>query len=256
MLRFYLLIIFSIHLILYYIFMSNYYCKHEDRYDELSCYKLAKRMISDIKRRANIRTVHFGSENLPKDGGYIMYANHQGKYDALGIMDSHEKPCSVIMDAERSRMVLANEVMNLVRGVRLERHDFKQQVRVLDKMSEDTRHGKRYIYFPEGGYEHNGNKLQEFRPGAFKVAMRANCPIVPVAIYDSHIPFDFNSLRRVTTQVYFMDPIYPEDYADMSTQQVSMMVKELIENKLDELEENRRKNHYNMWFKEYKSLEA
>ena len=255
MFRFYFVIIISIHLIIYYVITAEHYSKHMDKYDEMTRFNLALRMIRDIQKRANIRTISYGLENLPdKDRGYIMYANHQGKYDALGIVDAHDEvPCSLIMDAERSKILLADQVMKLVDGVRLDRTDFRQQVRVLDKMSKDTKEGRKFVYFPEGGYEHNGNKLQEFRPGAFKVAMRAECPIVPVAIYDSHIPFDFNSLRRVTTQVYFMDPIYPEDYADMTTQQVSEMVKELIENKLGELEENRKRLGLNTWFREYKN---
>ncbi len=255
MFRFYFVIIISIHLIIYYVIAAEHYSKNADKYDEQTRFNLALSMIRDIQRRANIRTISYGQENLPDaTSGYIMYANHQGKYDALGILDAHDKvPCSVIMDAERSKMLLADQVVKLVEGVRLDRTDFRQQVKVLDKMSKDAKDGRKFVYFPEGGYEHNGNKLQEFRPGAFKVAMRAECPIVPVAIYDSHIPFDFSSLRRVTTQVYFMDPIYPEDYADMTTQQVSNMVKELIENKLDELEENRRKLGLNTWFKEYKN---
>ena len=255
MFRFYFVIIISIHLIIYYVITAEYYSKHTEKYDETQRFNLALRMIRDIQKRANIRTISYGTENLPdKDKGYIMYANHQGKYDALGILDAHDEvACSVIMDAERSKMLLADQVVKLVDGIRLDRSDFRQQVKVLDKMSKDTKNGRKFVYFPEGGYEHNGNKLQEFRPGAFKVAMRAECPIVPVAIYDSHIPFDFNSLRRVTTQVYFMDPIYPEEYANMTTQQVSTMVKELIENKIEELEQNRKKLGLNTWFKEYKN---
>lgn len=255
MLRFYFVIIISIHLIIYYVVIAEYCCKHPDKYNERKKFDLALKLIRDVKRRANIDTLSYGTENLPdKESGYIMYANHQGKYDALGILDAHDEvPCSLIMDAERSKMLLADQVVKLVDGIRLDRSDFRQQVKVLDKMSKEAKEGRKFVYFPEGGYKHNGNKLQEFRPGAFKVAMRAGCPIVPVAIYDSHIPFDFNSLRKVTTQVYFMEPIYPEDYSDMSTQEVSEMVKSLIEKKLDELEDNRRKLGLNKWFKEYKN---
>ena len=182
-----------------------------------------------------------------------MYANHQGKYDALGIMDAHIGPCSVVMDAERSKMPLADQVVSLVKGVRLDRSDFRQQVRVLSQMTEEAKNGRKFIYFPEGGYEHNGNKLQTFRAGAFKVAKNAEVPIVPVAIYDSHLPFDYNSYRKVTTQVYFMEPISYEQYADMSTKEISELVKGLIEDKLEELEQNRKNNGWNMWVPKYRN---
>ena len=254
MLRFYFVIIISIYLIIYYIVVADHYSDNRDKYDEFSCYNLARRMIGDIQKRANIRTIAYGKDKLPKgEGGYIMYANHQGKYDALGIIASHDEPCSVIMDAKRSRMLLANQVVKLVDGIRLDKTDFRSQVKVLNEMIKQAKNGRRFIYFPEGGYDHNGNTLQEFKPGAFKVAMKAGCPIVPVAIYDSHIPFDYNSLRKVTTQVCFIDPIYPEEYANLSTKEVSDMVKARIEDKLHELEDNRRRLGLNKWFKEYKS---
>ena len=252
MLRFYGVIIFSIPLILYYILTANYYCSHEDKYDEYARYGLVLRIINSLKKRGRIRTVAFNKDKLPKEGGYIMYSNHQGKYDALGIMYAHETPCSVVMDMERSKVLLTNQVINLVHGKRLERNNIKQQVGELNKLSEEVKAGRRYIYFPEGGYDHNGNHLQEFRAGAFKCAKQAKAPIVPVAIYDSHLPFDFNSLRKVITQVCFLDPIYYEEYSDKTTKEISEIVKQRIEAQLAVLEENRAKNGYNKKFYEYR----
>ncbi len=253
MFRFYFLVIFSLPLIIYYIVKADYYCRHEDRYDEYKRYNLAQAIIRNVQRRGRIRTVSYGEDNLPAEGGYIMYANHQGKYDALGIMDSHKTPCSVVMDAGRSKMPLADQVVNLVKGVRLDRTDFRQQVKVLGDMTKEAEEGRKFIYFPEGGYMHNGNHLQEFRPGAFKVAKNAGCPIVPVAIYDSHLPFDYNSYRKVITQVYFMEPIYFEEYENMSTKEISELVKHRIEEKLIELEDNRKRNGWNLWVPKYRN---
>lgn len=249
MLRFYYVILISLPLIAYYIILSIYYYKHQDRYDEFKCYRLARRLIRTFKKKARIRTVSYGVQHLPQDGGYIMYSNHQGKYDALGIISAHDKPCSVIMDADRSRMLLTNQFMNLLHGIRLDRHNFKQQIKASQTIARGAKDGKRYIYFPEGKYDRNGNNLQEFRPGSFKCTKNAQCPIVPVAIYDSHLPFDFNSLRRITTQVYFLEPIMFEEYASKTTKEISMMVKERIEDTMVYLEERKRTMGYNKIFK-------
>lgn len=254
MLRFYTVVIFALPLIVYYIMVAEYYCRHEDRYDEEKRYNFALRIIRSVRIRARIRTVAYGSDNLPKDGGYIMYSNHQGRYDALGIMYAHKTPCSVVMDAERSRVMLTNQVIKLIDGKRLERYDIRQQYKELSELTKEVKNGRRYIYFPEGKYERNGNKLQEFRAGAFRCAKQAKVPIVPVAIYDSHLPFDYNSFRKVVTQVCFLEPIEYEDYKDMTTQEICSMVKDLIENKMVELEDNRAKNGFNVKFKEYRQL--
>lgn len=248
MLRFYYLIIFFIPIIIYYASLATYYHNNEEKYDEIECYKLAKRIISTIMKKGRISTIAYGEENMPEEGGYIMYANHQGKFDALGIINVHTKPCTVIMEAERSKMFFTTQVVDLLNGKRLDHKDFRQQVSVLKQLTEEVKNGRRFIYFPEGGYERNGNSLQDFKAGAFKAALNAKCPIVPVAICDSYISFDFNSLRKVTTQICFMEPIYYDEYSQMSTREISEMVKGKIESKIAELETKRESEGYNAWF--------
>ena len=65
-------------------------------------------------------------------------------------------------------------------------------------------------------------------PGAFKCAVRANCPIVPVLSVDSYKPFEINSLRRVKTQVHFLPAIYPEEYEGLTTDQIAKLVRNRI----------------------------
>lgn len=248
MFRFYYVILISLPFIIYYLLMAEHYVKHKERYDEFQCYDLAQRLIKRFKKNARIRTISYGEDNLPEEGGYIMYSNHQGKYDALGIISAHERPCSVVMDEERSQIILAKQFVDLLEGVRMSKTDIKQQVRASRDIRRGAEQGKRYIYFPEGKYENNGNTLQEFHAGAFKCAKQAKVPIVPVAIYDSHLVFDFNSIRKVTTQVYFLEPIYYEEYVDKSTIEISQMVKERIESGLEMLGEHRSNRALNYHF--------
>lgn len=245
MLRFYYVILISLPIIIYYLIKAEHYANHREQYDEDKCYGLAQRMVYYVKKNARIKTISYGEENLPSEGGYIMYSNHQGRYDALGIISVHEKPCSVVMDAERSQIVLAKQFVDLLEGVRMSKTDIKQQVRASMDVRRGVEQGKRYIYFPEGKYEDNRNTLQEFHAGAFKCAQQAKAPIVPVAIYDSHIAFNFNSLKKVTTQVLFMSPIYYEEYEELTTREISQMVKERIEEGLKTLDENRRNMNLN-----------
>jgi len=245
MTRFYYAILISIPIIIYYICKAEYYAHHRERYDEDTCYRLAKNIVNWVKRNARVKTISYGEENLPKEGGYIMYSNHQGRYDAIGIISVHDKPCTVVMDSERSKLPIAKQVVDLLSGVRMNKADIKQQVRAARDVRRGVEQGRRFIYFPEGKYDDNKNTLQEFHAGAFKCAQQARVPIVPVAIYDSHIVFTFNSLKKVTTQVLFMEPIYYEEYSGLTTHEISDMVKERIEEGLHKLDENRKKRNLN-----------
>lgn len=255
MARFYYVILISLPVIIYYILKAEYYAHNRERYDEDTCYRLAKHIVIWLKANAGIRTLSYGKENLPKEGGYIMYSNHQGRYDALGIISAHDTPCSVVMDAERSKLPIAKQFVDLLRGVRMSKVDIKQQVRASGDVRRGVEQGRRFIYFPEGKYDDNRNTLQEFHAGAFKCAQQAKVPIVPVAIYDSHIVFSFNSLKKVTTQVLFMEPIYYEEYDGMTTHEISDMVKARIENGMRKLDENRKRRNLNPnYYAKYKEL--
>lgn len=248
MLRFYYVILISIPFIIFYLIVAEHYMKDRSRYDEDKCYQLVQKVVKRFKKNARIRTISYGEEHLPENGGYVMYSNHQGKYDAIGILSAHEKPCTIVMDEVRSRLFIVNQFIELLQGVRLSRTDFRQQVECAKTIQNGVELGRRYIYFPEGGYDKNGNSLQEFRPGAFNCAKKAKAPIVPVAIYDSHLPFDVNSLRRVTTQVCFLEPIYYDEYKEMTTQEISEVVKHRIEQCLEYLEEQRILKKLNLKF--------
>ena len=58
---------------------------HPEKYSAEERYELARHCIRLMKVTCGIHTKAYGQENLPKEGGYMMYPNHQGKYDALGM---------------------------------------------------------------------------------------------------------------------------------------------------------------------------
>ena len=228
MARFIWVIAVSFPLIVYYILRAEYIVHHEHRYSEDYRYKVARKMVRLMKRNAFIRTKVYGNDNLPKEGGYILYPNHQGKYDAIGIIGGHEKPCTVVIDEERSHIILADQFIKLINGARLDRKDYRSQVNIFRRVKEEVKKGRRYIIFAEGGYNKNRNNVREFLPGAFKCAVEAKSPIVPVALIDSYYPFEVNSLKPVTTQVHFLSPIYYDDYKEMTTKEIALVVRDRI----------------------------
>lgn len=233
MFRFYFVITVSMPFIIYYVLKIRRMKKHMDRYSAQYRYGVARNMVNITMRNARARVKCYGLENLPEDGGYIMYPNHQGKFDALGIIHSHDAPCSIVMDEERSKMILTNEFMEVLDGIRLNMTDLRKQLVRMRLLAERVEKGCKYILFPEGGYHFNGNHLQEFKPGAFKAAVWSKRPIVPVAIVDAYKLFDFNSLRRITVQVHFLKPLYYEEYCDLNTGEIAELVKQRIQETIE-----------------------
>lgn len=228
MLRLVYVVLVSLPLVIYYIFRSRYVANHAERYTELERYTIAQRIIRIMKRNGRITTDVYGTENLPETGGYVMYSNHQGKYDALGIIAAHKKPCTFVIDDARSRIPLAKEFTMLLNATRLDKTNPKAQVKTILDVIKQVKEGRRYIIFPEGGYESNKNDLQEFLPGTFKCSVRSKTPIIPVAIKDSYKVFGINSIRRIRTEVHFLKPLYYEEYANLNTIQIAQIVKDRI----------------------------
>jgi 1-acyl-sn-glycerol-3-phosphate acyltransferase len=236
MLRFMYVIIGSIYIIPYYIVQMKKYYRNPEQYSEEACYQLAMKVVNLIKRKGRIETYITGTENLPEDGGYIMYSNHQGKYDALGVMIGHKKPCTLIIAKKQSQPIITTQFVDLIRAKRLDFTNIRQQVSVMNSITEEVKAGRRYLIFPEGGYTDNRNHLNEFKVGSFKCAERAKCPIVPVVVYDSYKPFGINSLRKVKTQVHFLKAIPYVEFKDYKTIQIRDMVVNRIQEHIRQME--------------------
>lgn len=211
-----------------------YHAKHTEKYTDEEQFKLLK----FIDHRANVGgNVHIdahGLENIPKEGGFIFYPNHQGMYDTLAIMEVCPRPFSVVAKKEVANIQFLKQVFACVHAYMLDRDDIRQGLQVILKVAEDVKNGKPFVIFPEGTRSKNGNQVGEFKGGSFKAATKAKCPIVPVALVDSFKPFDTKSIKPVTVQVHFLKPLEYEDYKDMKTTEIAAMVQEQIQNTINE----------------------
>ena len=209
---------------------------HPEKYTEEQRYALVHHVIYLMNKTGKITTEAYGLENLPQEGGYMMYPNHQGKYDVLGIMYTHKKPCSFVMDKNKSHTILVREFCDLVQGKRLEKDNPRQGITIINQVADDVAAGKRYILFPEGGYRFNNkNKVCDFKAGSFKIALKSKAPIIPIALIDSYKVFNSFHVGPLTTQVHYLKPIMYEEYKDLKTQEIAELVKQRIQEKIDEV---------------------
>lgn len=218
---------------LLYVSTSKSYAK---KYDEEKVY----RFIQQITRHANwggsVTVDVEGIENLPKESGYVMFPNHQGLYDVLTMLEVHPHPFTVVMKKELMQIPLLKNIFLALRAIEIDREDIKQSMSVIIEMSKQVQQGRNFVIFAEGTRSKNGNRLLEFKGGSFKGAVKAKCPIVPVALIDSYKVFDTHSIAPVTVKLRYLKPLYYEDYKDMKTVEIAKYVKEQIEEKIKEVE--------------------
>lgn len=206
-------------------------CKYgkSDKYTELEKFNIIHDMMYKINRAGRVNIDAHGIENLPGEGGYIMFPNHQGLFDTLSLFETHEKPFTFVIKKEMGKVFFVKDIIRLLKAQMMDREDVRQSMKVISQMSKEVSEGRRYVIFPEGTRSKEGNKLLDFKPGSFKSATKAKCPIVPVALIDSYKAFDTNSIAKVTVQIHYLKPMYYDEYKDMNTSEIANEVKNRIE---------------------------
>ena len=206
------------------------YGKREEYSDEKR-YSYLRNVVKKVNHGGRIKVNVHGLEKLPQDCGYIIFANHQGTYDGLAMIESHERPLRIVLKKEVSNILLVKQVIRLLHSKIMDRSDIRQSMAVIKEMSKEVQEGKNYLIFPEGTRS-MGNELNEFQAGAFKSAVYAKCPIVPVALIDCYKPFDIPNIKKVDVQVHYLDPIYYDEYQDRKTSEIAQLVQSRIQSTL------------------------
>ena len=214
-----------------------YYATHVDKYSEEERYALLKFIDRRAIKGGNVTIDVHGAENIPKENGFMFFPNHQGLYDVLAILEVCPRPFSVVMKKEVENVPFLKQVFACMKAIPLDRNDLRQGLQVIKQVAEEVKEGRNYLIFAEGTRSRKGNQLLDFKGGSFKSAVKAQCPIVPVALIDSYKSFDTNSIKKLTVQVHFLEPIPYEKYQGMKTTEIAAMVKQRIEETIKEFEE-------------------
>ena len=230
--RILLMVLRNIFLVPFAWFRLCYRAGHVDKYPEEDMYAFLRWIDLHANRGGNVRIDVHGEENIPEKDGFMFFPNHQGLYDVLAFLETCPRPFSVVMKKEVANVFLVKQVRLLLKALPIDREDVRSSLKVINQMAKEVKEGRNYIIFAEGTRSRQGNKTGEFKGGSFKAAAYAKCPIVPVALIDSFRPFDEGSIRPVTMEIHYLEPIPYEAYKDLKTPEIARMVKERIDEEI------------------------
>ena len=206
----------------------------KDRHTEQERYDYLRKIVKKVNHSGRVTVAGSGEENIPNDNGFILFPNHQGLFDMLAIIDTCPHPLGVVVKKEASNIILVKQVIALLRGMAIDRKDLRSSMDIINKMTEEVKMGRNYVIFAEGTRSKQENTILPFKGGTFKSAVNARCPIVPVALIDSYKPFDLPSINKVTVQVRYLPPIYPDQYVGLRTKEIADIVYKSIQKEIDE----------------------
>lgn len=204
------------------------YAKHPEKYSEEEMYRHIQYILKRAVRGGNIDLQVSGTENIPKEGGFMLYANHQGMFDVLAVAATCDIPVGAVLKKELYDIPFLHQVAICTRSFPMDREDARQSLTVIQSVIREVKAGRNYLIFPEGTRSRNGNQMGQFHSGSFRCATRSKCPIVPVALVDSFKVLDQKGSKPVTVQIHYLKPICWEEYGNLKTTELAALVKERI----------------------------
>lgn len=181
---------------------------------------------------ARIR-VH-GTEHVRPDRAYVYVANHSSLIDTPALFAY--LPYQFKIMAKRGLFYVPFMGWHLWSSGNfpIDRGDARKTAKSLKSVVDGVRAGKSLVVFPEGTRTPDG-RLQEFKYGAFKIAMRAGVPVVPVTIRGTFalLPKTTLAPRPGRVDVFIGEPIETAGLDDKQLPAVVDAAKHAIEQKLE-----------------------
>jgi 1-acyl-sn-glycerol-3-phosphate acyltransferase len=181
---------------------------------------------------ARIRVL--GSDNVGPDQSYVYMANHSSLIDIPALFAYLPHQFRIMAKKELFYVPFMGWHLWSSGNFPVDRGDGRKTARSLRRVIEGVRAGKSLAVFPEGTRTHDG-RLMEFKPGAFKIALRSGAPIVPVTIRGTFklLPKTTLAPRPGRVDVIIGEPIDTSAYNEKRLHELIQRTRDAIEANLD-----------------------
>jgi len=158
-------------------------------------------------RVVGVRVGVEGQTNIPS-GVCLFVANHTSSADAPAVVGAIPRRIAVLLKESLFKWPIVGQAFTLARFIPVNRADRESAIASVEKAAEAMRAGQSFLIYPEGTRSPDG-RLQEFKKGAFVLAIKAGVPIVPVLCSGAHRVMAKNSLKIQPGEILveFLAPI-------------------------------------------------
>lgn len=155
-----------------------------------------------------------GLENLPRDGGYIVAANHASHLDPPIVGQHLHHQVSFFARKTLWKPGFASWWLDGVGTIPVDR-DGAADIAAIKRVLQTLAAGKAIILFPEGTRSRDG-RLQSAKPGIGMIACKTGRPVIPARIFGSYQAYGRDSAVHLGTRVdvTYGKPLLPADYDD------------------------------------------
>lgn len=171
-----------------------------------------------------------GLEKIPAEGRFLLVCNHQQFADPGILLHCFPKSRLIFISKQENRKLpVINKFLHALRCQMLDRDNDRQALRVILNCIKMIKDDEVSVgVFPEG-YTSKDGKLHHFRSGVFKIAQKANVPIVVCTINGTGPLFrNVVRLKRTPVDLHLVDIIPAEELKGKHTNEIAERVYEIM----------------------------
>lgn len=180
---------------------------------------------------SGVKTTVIGRDNIPDDQAVLYIGNHLSFFDIIIAYTQIKGLTGFISKKEVEKVPLLCTWMRLLHCLFLDRKDIKAGLKTILTAIEKVKNGVSMFIYPEGTRNRQPDTFLPFHEGSFKIAIKANCPIIPVtinnssAVFEDHLPF----IKRAHVVLEFGKPIILEDLEPENKKKIASYTQKIIE---------------------------
>ena len=170
-----------------------------------------------------------GYDKVPFGRRFLLISNHCSKFDNfIHCAVLKKTQLAYISKPENFKIPIGGRFMRRGLYLSLPRGNTREEFKVIMKAIEYIKTDKVSIgIFPEGTRSKDGN-LQEFKPGAFKIAEKAGCPIVVCSMRGTFNIHKNWPWKRTHVYMDILEVIEPSVWKEKNTVEVSQYAHDLV----------------------------
>lgn len=171
-----------------------------------------------------------GLEKTPKSGRFLLVCNHLHDIDPAFLLRCFKKSqLAFIAKREVRDMFLVGKVLPMLLCSLVNRENDREALKTIIRCIKLIKEDKVSVaVFPEG-YIRPDRKLHPFRPGVFKIAQKANVPVVVCTLRDTHLALKkILSGKKAVVELHLLDVVPAETVTSMTTVALAQMIHDMM----------------------------
>jgi 1-acyl-sn-glycerol-3-phosphate acyltransferase len=192
--------------------------------------KLARSWARSLLRISGSRVSVEGLERIRPDGSYVFVSNHLSYMDTPTVLSVIPVQFRFLAKQGLFQIPFLGWHLKSAGHIPVPREDPRAAVRTLAQAGEVIRsHGISLLVFPEGGRSETG-ELQEFKDGAAYMAIKAQVPLVPIALAGTRdlLPMHSCVFRSQQIRLKIGEPISTTGLALPARRELTQIARERI----------------------------